>query len=419
MILRNAFLSCLIAVSYSAVFAQDTSETEDMLPDHFLYMLSSSNDDSPDSMSQNIDGGKIWPKGQLLRVCFFGGDKVVRTLIASVAPEWSNVSGLSFDFGSSPSFRDCASPQTGFSHIRIGFSDKGRWSLVGTDSTSLANQYQPSMNFSRFDQIYSQFNGVTVASVLSNSKAADRGTILHEFGHAIGLLHEHQNKNLNCWNELILDGATNVYTYYGGPPNNWSKDKVRRNLGLILLTDPGAISGAPDPKSIMGYFLPEQILRAGKNSKCYIPSRSNVISQLDKAWVTAYYQGASEPEDDNTDVAVGSLSGIPASAPDGLKDDYLSRVMLDLESDDVSIRRDARSRLADFLILTNDPNTVEHLTDDLGSTSYRNQLGVAVAISKLDSSLISDETRKKLNTVLQNSNDATLKQNLIRAIDVK
>lgn len=52
-----------------------------------------------------------------------------------------------------------------------------------------------------------------------------RQVILHEFGHALGCVHEHQSPLQDIvWNK------EQVYTDLGGPPNNWSRDKVDSNM---------------------------------------------------------------------------------------------------------------------------------------------------------------------------------------------
>ena len=42
--------------------------------------------------------------------------------------------------------------------------------------------------------------------------------VIHEFGHALGCIHEHQSPAADIpWDKEA------VYRYYMGPPNNWSK----------------------------------------------------------------------------------------------------------------------------------------------------------------------------------------------------
>ena len=49
--------------------------------------------------------------------------------------------------------------------------------------------------------------------------------VLHEFGHALGLIHERQNPSGGIqWNKPV------VYRYYQGPPNFWVPQQVDINL---------------------------------------------------------------------------------------------------------------------------------------------------------------------------------------------
>lgn len=86
--------------------------------------------------------------------------------------------------------------------IRIDFQDDGAWSYIGTDCKDIPLN-QSTMNFGWQDE----------------------GVVLHEFGHAIGLIHEHQNPLGGIkWNK------PNVYRDLGGPPNLWPKETVDHNM---------------------------------------------------------------------------------------------------------------------------------------------------------------------------------------------
>jgi hypothetical protein len=56
--------------------------------------------------------------------------------------------------------------------------------------------------------------------------------VLHEFGHALGLIHEHQNPVGGIqWNKPA------VYADLGGPPNFWGKATVDNNMFATYAKD--------------------------------------------------------------------------------------------------------------------------------------------------------------------------------------
>jgi serralysin len=78
-----------------------------------------------------------------------------------------------------------------------------------------------------------------------------RRVVLHEFGHALGLIHEHQNPNRPIkWNKDA------VYHDLQGPPNNWTKAQVDSNM--FQKYEPKELkSTKTDPLSIMMYPIPK------------------------------------------------------------------------------------------------------------------------------------------------------------------
>jgi len=112
------------------------------------------------------------------------------------------------------------------SDIRIGFIvDDGAWSYVGTDCADIP-LYETTMNLGFID----------------------RSTVLHEFGHAIGLIHEHQSPGKGGfeWNK------PKVIRDLSGPPNFWDKRTIQSNI--FYRYKKSKISGTKyDKKSIMHY----------------------------------------------------------------------------------------------------------------------------------------------------------------------
>lgn len=414
--LKRLNISILSILAATSVHAQ---EIEEGYPEHLAYLLAPPNQGHSEIVDQNIATARLWEPGSTLKVCFFGGDPVVRELVSTVGSQWGEHANLRFDFGQTTQqgSYDCGVPSTGFAHIRVGFSERGYWSAVGTDSVRRMNQYQPSMNLEAFDFEFSSANGFTKSKVVARASKSRKGTILHEFGHAIALLHEHQNKSLDCWKEIRKTGPNNVYDYFAAPPNRWNRLKVERNLSNLLTFDPDANGGKGDPTSIMMYLIPKAILHGGASNKCFIPTRNTKISALDKQWVAAYYPatGADQPISD-IDLGGAIVASLAVSESGSVLEEDLQRVLVDLGSDDTSIRRGARAILAD-IVSDGDQDLLDRLTTDITTQSYRQQLGIAVAISNGGTALeLPPTSRSSLEEALTRTNDPTLSNFLERSL---
>ena len=157
---------------------------------------------------------KLWPK-KTLNVCFVEKNRQ-EDEIFEMAQMWSNYCGIQFKKVTSRYGSD----------IRIGFNeDEGAWSYVGTDCAEIP------------------LNELTM-----NLGFIDRATVLHEFGHALGLIHEHQSPGEGGfeWNRSV------VIKDCEGPPNYWDKQTIRSNI--FYRYKKSRISGTKyDRKSIMHY----------------------------------------------------------------------------------------------------------------------------------------------------------------------
>ncbi|MGL4640736.1 MAG: M12 family metallopeptidase [Shewanella sp.] len=195
---------------------------------------------------------KFWSTGTVLRVGFLGGTPTQIAAVRQHAPEWSQSANITFSF-----------PVAGPYDIRISFNQNdGAWSYVGTDCRSITFQSEPTMNLGWIS----------------------RDVILHEFGHALGLLHEHQNPNGGiCFNEA------NVIASLSGPPNNWSVAQIRFNV-LDKHRPADVVTTAWDRNSIMHYNMPANwtcnntAIRGG-----------TVLSETDRQFIAARYPGVVPP----------------------------------------------------------------------------------------------------------------------------
>lgn len=207
--------------------------------------------------------GKLWKPGRTLRVRFLDGDPAVQARVATIAQEWSNYANITFAFGNDPE-----------AEIRITFSQPGSWSYIGTDALAIAKD-KPTMNF-----------GWLTASTPNDEYSR---VVLHEFGHAIGCIHEHQNPATNVpWNKEA------VYAYYAGAPNYWTREQTDINLFTRYSATLTQFSNF-DRDSIMLYPIPNTFtigeFEVGWN---------RILSPRDKQFIATLYPNDKKAENQLT-----------------------------------------------------------------------------------------------------------------------
>ncbi|MFR9166998.1 MAG: matrixin family metalloprotease [Dysgonomonas sp.] len=171
---------------------------------------------------------KRWKTGQTIRVKFLNGHSYLQDNVKKYADMWLDYANLKFEYVGPNEKAD----------IKIAFKwdcDYSTWSYLGTDCRSI-KQNQPTMNFGWFDQYTHDIEFQRV--------------VLHEFGHALGLVHEHQNPLADIqWDKEA------VYSYYNNF-EGWDKEKVDRNIFDKYSTNQTNYTRFDD-KSIMLYAIDE------------------------------------------------------------------------------------------------------------------------------------------------------------------
>jgi len=213
----------------------------------------------------------LWRPGETLQVCFRSGTQKARDRIAKIATEWEQYVNLRLDFGPEGNRRTCSAENR--EAIKIDFVSTGpkagNWSLLGVQSRSADH----SMNFFRMGEDEPP-RGLPEDRM--------RGTVLHEFGHALGLLHEHQSPRSDCAVEYYEEA---VFAY--GALMGWPKEQTIRNFKLIAETK--EINATEiDRKSIMHYSMPPWLFKKGEQSDCFVKPNT-VLSEQDKAFMSSHY----------------------------------------------------------------------------------------------------------------------------------
>ncbi|KAI3482479.1 hypothetical protein L1887_54902 [Cichorium endivia] len=212
---------------------------------------------------------KLWPDSpQTIHYCFLPGDHVGSNVqqdkVRNAIQEWSDYANVRFVEGVDPASCD----------IRITFDPKdGSWSYVGTHSRIIEPR-DATMNLAWLQ---------ASASMTAN----ERASILHEFGHVLCLLHEHQSA-AHGGTAIDVQAALELYR----SDRRWSDKQIhdqvldvynQYDVSNYSQVDVASIMHFPQPKELTG--LDQDI---GYNKE---------LSDLDKAYVVVQYPRENPPSE--------------------------------------------------------------------------------------------------------------------------
>ena len=168
--------------------------------------------------------------------------------------------------------------------IVISFKQTGAWSYVGTDINNETTE-RPTMNFGWFDV----------------------STVIHEFCHALGMIHEHQNPYGTeiDWNKPKL---------YQWAMETQGWDEKQTDTQIIDKYNQNDINGSAfDPCSVMLYFYPADLTNNNVGT-----SQNLRMSPVDMEWLANQYPGGDF--DGKSGVEEFYLSIYPDEDSDGFDD---------------------------------------------------------------------------------------------------
>ena len=188
-----------------------------------------------------------------LLVGFLDGSAALRRRVMAVAREWTKYAHVEFLV-----VEDLDRAQI---LISFTFEPGVSWSLIGRDCLT-APENEPTMNLGKLSD--------------RTDQTTLRRVVLHEFGHALGCIHEHSQPGARIpWNE------EKVYEFYASI--GWPKKRVKLNI-LKRYTNVRAGHSGFDAKSVMLYpVLPDLTdgkFKSGWNTK---------LSAKDKAFIRRMY----------------------------------------------------------------------------------------------------------------------------------
>lgn len=206
-----------------------------------------------------VENQYLWDVGATIRIAFMerNSSHRLQEKIIEVAREWLRYANLRFKVVSPDKRAD----------VRITFTkSEGYWSLLGTDALNYG-QEEPTMCF----------EGGRAAMVDDDPEELQR-VVLHEFGHALGCIHEHESPAAGIpWNKEA------VYRDYAKPPNCWTREEVDEQLFTRYSRSETNFSRF-DPTSIMQYPVPREHTTGG-----FEVGWNTRLSDHDKAFIAKIY----------------------------------------------------------------------------------------------------------------------------------
>ncbi|RSL57444.1 hypothetical protein CEP53_006463 [Fusarium sp. AF-6] len=224
---------------------------------------------------------RLWPADKhSLYVCFLNGHLSDKDKVKSLIEEHYNTLRMRIRFV----FLEDDDPRA--SDIRVSFTSQGvSSSCIGTDAEDHPHESTMTLNMHHNDQRSAE-----------DRRKHRQSDVLHEFGHALGMEHEHAHPDCPIkWNYRIVQGR-----------RGWDAQKVTQNYRKLDNAST-TICNAYDPKSIMHY----PVERGDAQGGTVIPMNT-VLSDGDKEFLIWIYP-TPEPPSSSSRQSRRSTSGKKSS----------------------------------------------------------------------------------------------------------
>ncbi|WP_343696969.1 hypothetical protein [Flavobacterium sp.] len=196
-----------------------------------------------------------WETGQTIKIKFLDGTAAEQEIVKKYADEWTIYANLKFEYVSKE--------QDAHIKIAINMGNPGAWSQLGSIIMYPSPLYTTVQN-----------TPTMRLGAITDTESSKR-TILHEFGHALGLKHEMTNPDTNIKWDL-----PKVYSYYYDLMD-LSKEEVDRQI----INKPSVTNYSQyDPLSIMHYYVPAYL-----TTDRVAVYQMSVLSKTDKESITKWY----------------------------------------------------------------------------------------------------------------------------------
>jgi hypothetical protein len=177
----------------------------------------------------------IWGRGRTVRVHFLDPAPVngLTDRVESHVKKWSEVADVKFAFVTSAANSD----------VRVTFRRTDQfYSRLGREAEEFPGEHTMSLGFRPTETREGEFSRL----------------ILHEFGHALGLMHEHQHPG----GGIRWDRPRALAYYRPRLPRGMTDDEIMAQL--VALPASSRYKTTPfDPLSVMLYSIPEQVVEPG------------------------------------------------------------------------------------------------------------------------------------------------------------